>query len=319
MPFSHMDESLKEQTLQRLSKANSISVVVSQSAESDGLASGLALFLSLKKLGKNVQIFAKSPTVGDAQTLYGVDQINKKGESGNLAIIIDNAVENIDKVTYSLEGDKLKIVVNALATSKGVSQNDVTFEKASGKADLIFAININSLDELKQEITQEENIDSNCWIIAINDLQSSQKFAQIEINNPHCASLSELTTQLFQDLALPLSEDIAYNLYAGIVNATASFSPSLARPSSFKAAEWLIKFGAGRASLAVFQKAPSRLPEEKPVNTQIEYKPVEDLTQKKQEAKSEQAIQPSTFDKPQDEWFKPPKIYKGSKSFDSES
>ena len=72
-----MDPSSKEKTLERLTKAQNVSIIVSDSSGFDGLASGLALYLSLTKLGKNIALYAKHPTVGDASKLYAVDKIGK--------------------------------------------------------------------------------------------------------------------------------------------------------------------------------------------------------------------------------------------------
>src|SRR3989344_4278399 len=245
-----MDQQSKQQILDKLAQAKTILVGISQSSGFDGLACGLALALSLIKLGKNVSIHAQSPSVDQALKLYGVDKIGKKDNQQNLVIVIENAVQNVDKVSYYLDDSKLKIFIHPLPDSRGASKEEISYEYTALKPDLVFAIGYNSQDELKTEITLEQKLDSQLWIISINNATSNQKFAQIEFINPDISTISELVTQFIQVLALPVSEDIAYNLYSGISYQTNNFSPAQTRTTTFQAAEWLIKFGAGKASFA---------------------------------------------------------------------
>lgn len=327
-----MDPSLKDKTLENLTKAESVLVAVSPKTGLDGLAAGLGLYLSLLKLGKNTSIVAKSPSVGDAQQLYGVDKIGKSAGSKNLVVNVAGAVENVDKITYSLVGDDLKIVIHAFPGAESVTQEQISYEQTPSKPNLIFAIGYINPEELKQEITHEQNVDSEVWLININKQDVGQIFAQVNIFDPNASSLSEIAAQLSADLALPIDEDIAYNFYKGISEATSNFSPSQASPASFEIASWLIKFGAGRASFAQKpppvqvqsqprtvqppftqrpqqpQSAPSHLSQSQAAGrpfqnyvSDIDQFPVEDV---EQETKDEQ------------NWLKPPKIYQGSKSVD---
>ncbi len=357
-----MDQNAKQKTIDNLTKAETIQVAVSKSQGVDGLAAGLALYLSCVKLDKNVSIIAKAPSVGDAQKLYGVDKIGKFEGKQNLVIVVDNAVENVDKVTYFLDGDRLKIVVHPFPGAQGVKQDQISFENAPTKPDLIFAIGYSSPEELKQEIAHEQNTNPNTWLVNINKRDVGQIFAQVNIFDENAASISEITGHLLQDLALPLDEDIAYNLYQGILESTNHFSPDLTNPNSFEVASWLLKFGAGRASLAggpsrqvqeirdvqtgtspltrpesrpnpmmqsfptsrpgmqrpSFPPMPSR-PRTAPVMPQIpvdeppeEYVYSDEIDQTPLE-QVERAPQTA-----QNDWLKPPKVYKGSKSFDKE-
>ena len=98
-----MDQNFKEKTLENITKAEAVSVLVSKAGGFDGLAAGLALYLSLTKLEKKVNILAQAPTVSDARRLYGVDYIGKTEKDNNLVIVINDAVATVDKVTYFLD------------------------------------------------------------------------------------------------------------------------------------------------------------------------------------------------------------------------
>lgn len=325
-----MDDYLKGQTLEHLAKAQNVLIAVSQNIGFDGLAAGLALYLSVKKLGKNASILAKPPTVNDAKMLYGVDKIGKGGGEKNLVVVVDNAVKNVEKVTYFLDEHKLKIVIHSFPGSKGTAKEDISYEETASKQDLIFAVGFNSISELKNEVTHEQIINSDTWTVSISKNTMSQKFAQVSIHEHQAASISEITAILLQDLALPVDEDIAFNLYSGISHATQMFSPSYSRPSSFEAALWLVKFGAGKASLAGTARLPGfASPRGQAYDagldiTKVTSVPPEELAKKtvlaemidRQETRIEEV---EVKEKSREAWLKPPKIYRGSKSFDSES
>jgi hypothetical protein len=137
-----------------------------------------------------------------------------------------------------------------------------------------------------------------------------QKFAQANFSNPQAASLSEITAQLIQQLALPLNEDISYNLYAGIAEATSNFSITKSSPVSFEVASWLIKFGAAKASFAKGFTKPSQKTTIQPLPQTPDQFSVPFETTPITEVEKEKTSQ--------EDWLKPPRIYKGSKSFDSE-
>ena len=314
-----MDQNLKEKALEKLTKAESIYVVVSKASGLDGLASGLALYLSLVKLGKNASIISTTPSVGDANKIYGVDKIGKLIGKRNLTVVVDNAVESVDKVTYFLDGNRLKVVIHSLAGSNGVSKDQVSLEETVSAAELIFAIGCDSQESLHSEITHEQNISSETLMININNQKSHQKFAQIEVVNDQAATISEVMSKMIQDLALPVDEDIAYNLYIGISEATDNFSPAVASPLSLEMAAWLLKFGASRASFAGMPQRPDLTASVLPKTVQaippigVDYM---DKTPTLEELEGKQELKDQSASR---DWLKPPKIYKGSKSFDREN
>ncbi|MBI2326817.1 hypothetical protein HYU92_00710 [Candidatus Curtissbacteria bacterium] len=339
-----MDQITKDKTLEKITKAENILIAVFQDTGIDGLAAGLALYLSCQKLSKNVSIIGKSPTVKDGTLLYGVDKIGQSQGTANLAVVVQDAVESVDKVTYFLEENKLKIVIHPFPGSKGLSQDKISFEQVPAKPDLIFAIGFKSSEDLIKVITREQNLDSSTYIVNVSVEQVNQKFAQINFSNPESASVCEVTAQFIQDLALPVDEDIAYNLFTGISQSTESFSPAKCTQNSFQIAAWLIKFGAGRASLASESKSASipkqssqqfTPPTPNPVITsQSVYNfqnqsnlqnalqtPISQNDDKMPQVPFditplEEVERQKTSEK---DWLKPPKIYRGSKSFDREN
>lgn len=348
-----MDDNQKRQLVDRLNNSKNILIAPSSSAGFDALASGLALYLSIRKLGKSASIVANQPTVGDAKSLYGVDNIGKAQAEPDLVIGVNNALDTVDKVTYFLDGEKLKIRIHALPSSRGVKKEDIIYEQASFNPDTIITVGFESLEELKKEAIFEQINSSKIFIISINANETNQKFAQVEVVYPETATLSETTTYFIRELSLPFDEDIAFNLYTGIKTATNMFNARLAKQSSFEAAKYLVKSGAGLASFARTDSKTtpysSRSISEHSPN-EIDEVPGENLNKfqnfpypQQVQARSSQKIEPAKKSEPlpsplydeqaanphpeeierkeraKNSWLKPPKIYRGSKSFDSES
>ncbi|MBI3283028.1 hypothetical protein HYZ70_03030 [Candidatus Curtissbacteria bacterium] len=310
-----MDQNLKDTILDNLTRAQNIVIVVAKPLGFDGIAAGLALYLSLIKLDKNVTVIAKSPTVGDAQNLYGIDRIGRAEGTRNPVIVVDNAVETVDKVTYFLDKTKLKVVIHPLPGTQEITKDQISIDYISAPASAVLAIGVDNLHDLRSEFTHEQEISPDAWIVNISNLQPSQKFAQIDVVNTEAASVSEVTAKMLQDLALPVDEDIAFNLYSGIRATTDNFSPNMVSPVSFELASWLLKFGAGKASLARHDVSPisSAMPRIEEIPQSVDFgrytPPIEEVER-----------QPQVPEVPKSgDWLKPPKIYKGSKSFNGEN
>lgn len=324
-----MDQNLKQNTLDNLAKAQSILVIVADNSGFDGLASGLSLFLASQKFGKNASIFAKSPTVGDAQKLYGVDQIGKAQGAKNLVVVVENAVDTVDRVSHYLDGDKLKLILHAFPGSKGPSKEEVSMSEEIMAPDVVFAVGFESEELLKEQITHVQNISPNAWLINVSKVDMGQIFAQVNYFEFGSSSVSEVTAKFISDLAMPIDEDIAFNLYEGIAQSTKRFDAGLVGQNTFDVASWLVKFGAGKASFAAKEEKTSDQPKAIPFTVDQKPQNISNLQQDDPKQSRDKFVLPdlSEFDQTPIEqvereketdkdWLAPPKIYKGSKSFD---
>ncbi|MDP2633002.1 MAG: hypothetical protein Q8P25_04775 [Candidatus Curtissbacteria bacterium] len=295
-----MDENAKDKTLDNLTKAENILVAVAEETGFDGLAAGLAVYLSLVKLGKNAFVVAQEPKVGDAQSIYGVDKIGKATNKKTPIVVVQNAIDTVDKVTHFLDGNNLKLIIHPLPGSVGVKPEQISLEFSSQPANFIIAIGFDSKEALQQKITHEQQISPETWIITVNKGKLNQEFAQESFIDPQANSVSEVAARMLQDLALPLDEDISFNLYTAISKSTDNFSPAQVSAQTLEIASWLLKFGAGKASLA--QKGT---PAPQPIKNFQNFFEAVPTMEEVEAGKESQST----------DWLKPPKIYKGSKSF----
>lgn len=321
-----MDQNSKNKILEELTRAENILIVISQETGFDGLASGLALFLAISKLGKGASVIGQTPTVGYAQRIYGVDQIGKLEGSKIPMVVIDNAVQTLDKVSHFLDKDQLKLIIHPLPGSAGVSREQISIQYTTTQPNLIFAIGFNTGESLEREITHEHKITPGVFIINISNREVKQKFAQIDYIKQDVTSLSEITVGLIQELALPVDEDISYNLYTAIADSTNNFSPAKITAQTFEIASWLVKFGAGRASFAQSETGmPTGAPPFTQASTQGSSNPPPlaptdlDFTGLAPPLEEVEKLPQSSSPDKLGDWLKPPKIYKGSKSMSGEN
>src|SRR5207244_812005 len=122
-------------------------------------------------------------------------------------------------------------------------------------------------------------------------------------------SISEIAAILFQEMALPLDEDVAYNLYTGIASATNNYSPQKVSYLSLQSAQWLIKFNPGKANLAQSTgQSQSQSQSQSQLSTAANRPSVQDIEYKPDYASGLNQVEP---EKTKKDWLKPPKIYKG--------
>jgi len=325
-----MDHNDQETILSKLTKSEQPLIVVSPRGTFDDLSAALALYLSVKNLGKKPSIYANVPTVDEARRLYGVGEIGSVRNQKNLVITVQNAVKSVDKVSYFLDSEsRLNITVHALPGGPGVSKEDISFDNLPTLADIVFAVGFESKMELEQIITPEQLNNPNVLTISINRSPMSQKVAQIDLMDNESMSMCETVTDMIQKLALPVNEDIAYNLFAGISFASGNFSPAKSTQKTFQLAGWLVKFGAGKSSMAAslsndqrFYKTPTFAPQgtssrSMTAKSAINHVPSQQNFPSQVQDTASNLPQPTS--QSNKDWLRPPKIYKGSKSFDRES
>src|SRR4030042_992447 len=95
----------------QLSSGRNFLIAFPQRANFDQVAASLALYLSLRKAGKNVHIVSPEPMRVEFSHLVGVDKVSNKITGGDLVVTLDFPIANIDKVSYNDEGGKLNLVV----------------------------------------------------------------------------------------------------------------------------------------------------------------------------------------------------------------
>ena len=233
----------KEALTQAISQAQGIGIVISERQTIDSAAAGLALYLSLKETGKNVQIISKKGPLVELSNLFGVDKIESSfsGSTNLLTISVPYREGEIEKVSYNIEKDKLN--VNLFAEESGITFNekDIEYIRKGSAPSLIITVGVLSLDEASGLFDS-----SQANIINIDNSSENTLFGTIVLSDSSFSSLSEIAAQFIKELSLPNNPDISQNLLDGISYATRNFSLPTTSAFAFDAAGDLLMLGARR-------------------------------------------------------------------------
>lgn len=239
---------------QQLSSARNLLIAFPQNTNFDQVAASLALYLSLRKAGKNVNIVSPEPMRVEFSHLVGVDRVANKITGGDLTITLDYPIANIDKVSYNDEGGKLNLVVKIKPGSKPITQEQTIFDSSgSSSYDLIFLIGVNQPEDLGHLPKGNQDLLKKNPVASINNGAST--VGTLNFLNPQASACTEIVASMIKTLALPVDEDIGSNLLLGLKRATENFQSSKISPDTFEAAAFALRMG-GRREQITFQAPP---------------------------------------------------------------
>lgn len=229
-------------------KQGSFAVVVGQSYTVDEMASALALFLTLKSLGKDVSIISAKQPLVEVSSLVGIDQVRPSFESnsGDLIVSFPYIQDEIGKVSYTLENGLLNIIVKPKDAPLSFGEKDVIFKRSGNLPEILIAVGVKRISELQSFFDVQDLKDT--AIINIDKASNNEGFGDIIIIGQGASSVSEQVANLMLTLGYSLDADIAQNLISGIVSATGNFQSPRTSSLAFEMAGTLLRSGAKRES-----------------------------------------------------------------------
>ena len=324
-----MDNQLDLQPVsQKIEEAKRVLILVPANPSLDSLASGLALYLSLKKQGKNTGIACPTDLPPTFKHLPAVDKLSKSIGSRNLVISFDYLKDSIEKVSYNIEDNKFNLVVEPKSSQPPLDPDKVSYSYTGANADLLFVIGARQLENLGKFYSQEKNIFTDKFTINIDNKGNNAQFGQANLLNSQAASCAEIVIEVIKGLGLPVDPDIATNLYTALQANTSNFQAANVDVSTFEAAAWCLKNQARRSKAGL--KPPVTFPQKQLPEQQGSLVPGKQLLQPKKPLVqsvappftspkqvvqkppfSQQSVPPENKEaKPPPDWFKP-KIYSG--------
>ncbi|NMC35850.1 hypothetical protein GYA49_02280 [Candidatus Beckwithbacteria bacterium] len=333
LPFS--------QTAQKIAKAKSILILLPQQLSVDSVATGLALYLSLKdgfnqldgesKKSKSVSIVSSGDVTVAYQRLYGVGSIAKKSGSKNLVITLNTEYDNVEKVSSDNENSKFNLSIEMKEGIERLEKKDVEFSYRGIDADLIITMGMSSTNQIGELITQEPTLFADRDSISFSINGQVPNLGNIKLYDPEASSLAELMVSLLRTAKIRINPDIATNLLAAIEAATNNFTYK-ATANTFSAIAWCMRVGGKRNHLSSPAPAQVQVPQssfstpttqpvvqapfpqvQNPVQNQTASQmPVVPEPQTTNQTPSQASQESSDQDSetPQQDWFEP-KIYRG--------
>lgn len=244
-----MGSSTEKQVIDLIKRSEKILVMPSSPPDGDSLGSAIALYMALKKMGKEVTVVCSDPIPELLQFLPNIKVIgNQIVSSNDFIITLDCRNTKLDTIKSLVEDDKVNIVITP--KSGRFSEDDVSFNKGTkSNYDLIITVDCAELTQLKSFYENNIEMFHQIPVINIDHHISNTHFGKINYVDIMASSTTELLLPIFEELSREenvelIDEDTATLLLTGIITDTGSFQNANTTPKSFAKAAQLISYGA---------------------------------------------------------------------------
>ena len=218
------------ETKQLIVEAKKIYLITSNEAEA--ITSALALFYTLKDLGKNVNMVLDSLPENLKFLSPTLDFISYPK---NFVISVPNSVAKISQISYEKSDEALKI--HLTLENGAIKKDNIAFYFAEAKPDLIIAVGVKDYQKELSNKLDSFGFLLDSPIVNIDNSQDNQKFGKINLIGSN--SISEIINSLSDNL----KKESATCLLAGLVIYTNNFKTKLTA-EIFQTISELMKKGA---------------------------------------------------------------------------
>lgn len=238
-----MDQNSKSQIFDSINKANRILIALPSNANGDALGAGLALYMFLGKLDKEVEIVTASRTLEAFSFLPRVTEIRHDLEvMQSFVISVSTANAPLDELSYEAKADRVDVFLKPKAGK--YSQNDVSFRSGRFPYDLIIVLQSPALDNLGEVYERNTDLFFETPVINIDHHPNNEYYGQFNFVDLTATSTAEIIALLIEEFESSLmDEHIATSLLTGIITETNSFQHAKTTPRAFLKASQLIAQG----------------------------------------------------------------------------
>lgn len=239
-----------------LPNTSNTTIVLPVGSNIDHLAAGLALFLSLSQLGKEIKIVCEDNILVGQAHLFGIDKIQKNlpsGQSGDFILTMEGvaaqgpnggSVPSLEKLDYNVEGNNLNLVFKVLPGQSFQPSKIVPhYQTGSSASSLLFIIGASSLNSLGNIYLNNMQVFGSAHLVNIDNQQNNGNFGQTNVVDSSTSSISEIMASILQSLGLIVQNDIATNLITGIFDVTSNLTSVHASADTYETVSKLMKAG----------------------------------------------------------------------------
>ena len=233
---------MTEELKKLINTAANICIIPPQTNEPESLTAGLALFYTLRELGKNVNLITDKFPEHLQFLIPSMDFIT---QPKNFVISIPNNVAEISQVSYEKNENDLKI---RLTIEKGqVKKDTVSFYFTDAKPDVIITLGIT---DFRKEL--ENKLDSFGYLLSA---------PVINISN-EAKSISEEVLGIIKNIdGALINKNVAHCILTGLTMHYQNFQNQNTAPEVFELCAMLMKQGADRQQiLSNLYKGDANLP-----------------------------------------------------------
>lgn len=243
-----MANSIEQQVAELIKRSERILIMPSSPIDGDSLGSAVALYLTLKKLGKEVTVVCSDEIPEVFHFLPNTKVVGHKILASNDFIItLDIKNTPIKDIKHSIENDKVNIII--VPEYGQVSEDNISFNKGNIQYDLIITVDCAELKQLRGMYESHTEMFTQIPVINIDHHISNVHYGKLNYVDIMASSTTELLLPLIQLLEKEentslLDEDIATLLLTGIITDTGSFQNANTTPRAFTKASELVGYGA---------------------------------------------------------------------------
>jgi phosphoesterase RecJ-like protein len=241
-------EKIRKQIVELVKRSKSILIMPSIPVDGDSLGSALALYLVLKKLGKQATVVCADPIPDAFQFLPTTKIVSHEFTAArDFIVTLDCRKSKIKDLRTKLEEDKVNIIITA---KKGqFTKDDISFSHGPSRYDLIITVDTGDLEQLGRFYEDNTDLFSKIPVINIDHHASNDNFGKINLVDIMGSATTEIIAPLIHEFEQDsgeklMDEDIATLLLAGIITDTGSFQNANTTPRSFAVSAQLIRAGA---------------------------------------------------------------------------
>lgn len=218
-----------------ITEAKNICLIPSKTNEPESLPAALALFYTLKDLGKNVNLINEE---FPEKLQFLIPSLDFLSQPKNFVISIPRTVADVSQIYYEKSDEHLKI--HLTTENSRLKKEHIAFYFEQPKPDLVIALGVQNF---QQELAQ--NLDSfgfllDVPILNIDNAPQNTQFGKI--NMVQETSLAEIILELAN--APAASKETAQCLLAGMVAYYENFKSAKTKPQTLKTAAQLMEQGA---------------------------------------------------------------------------
>jgi phosphoesterase RecJ-like protein len=240
----------EQQIFDLIEKSKNILVAVPKNENGDNIASALALVLSIKKLGKTVELIQEGfkPST-NISFLPGISELKSGSEALQKFIISLNLKETqVSQVKYAVEGDRLNFII--IPKNGFFTHSDITSHSGDFKYDLVITVGSPDLESLGMIYEQNTEFFYKTTVVNIDHEPGNEAFGQVNLVDLTAVSNAEIIYSLISRYDGNLIDpDIASCLLSGMIIKTKGFKAPIITPQSLAVSAKLIELGARREEI----------------------------------------------------------------------
>ena len=247
-----MSQSTAKQFEKIVSNSSHILILLPESPECDFFCSALALshfcfdrdikttigFHDPYEQMTSLNFLSRPETTEITHTIAG---------SRDLILSFDTKYNNILAVRTETLDDKVNIYVTP---ERGmIDSRDFSFLPGKFPYDLIITIGATDKEVMGKLYDEIPDIFYELPIVNIDNKSANEQFGQVNIVNAVASSVSEVISDLFDQMKCHISKDCAQALLSGIISATNSFQNHNTTPHALTLSSQLLEYGADQQTI----------------------------------------------------------------------